>query len=283
MAARIASLGDDPSLTIRRTCRPRVHMSLRLDLRYSGCLELLVAPRPGTSDVGTLALLLELARGATLALDVGANVGLYTYLLAATLPDIRILSLEPLPGLAALIADNVRRNEWSSRVVVRQEAVGATRGTSLLYVMPRADTEHTLVADRVAGRDHESLSVPVVTIDEIISDSGTPLERIVLKIDVEGYERSTLDGMARMLHSSGSRPDVIMEFLGRAIHEGLLEHVMTSGMDVYYIGPSGITRLSTTSDLASVHTLGYWNFLLTSRPQDEVRGIWSRAMTRLRD
>jgi FkbM family methyltransferase len=257
-----------------------MRVSLRLDLRFSGCLELLLASNPGTGDARTLALLVELAKDATLALDVGANVGLYSYVLAATLPDLRILSVEPVADLAALITDNAHHNGWSSRIAVRQQAVGAAAATATLYVLPGSDTEHTLDADRIAGRDHEPVPVQVVTIDDLLAVSGVPIDRVVLKIDVEGHERATLDGMRQTLQPPGRPPDVIMEFLGRAIHDGTLERVIAAGVDVYYIGPSGITRLHAISDLAPVHTLGYWNFLLTARSPEEVSRIWDRAVGR---
>ena len=52
--------------------------------------------------------------------------------------------------------------------------------------------------------------------------------------------------------------------------------MISYGMDVYYIGPGGLTHLRTTADLSAVHTLGYWNFLLTSRPVDEIGPLDAR-------
>ena len=86
-----------------------------------------------------------------------------------------------------------------------------------MYVFQNADTEHTMAVDRVAGRENIAVQVPVVAIDDLLATSAAPVDRIVLKIDVEGYERLVLDGMERTLRRAGRRPDVIMEFLGRAI------------------------------------------------------------------
>jgi FkbM family methyltransferase len=185
---RALSLRDDCTVEIERPLDGGSGARLRLDLRYSGCLELLVAQSPGAPDVGTAALLIELARGADLVLDIGANVGLYTYLVAAAVPSVRVISFEPNPALATVVTDNVARNGWHPRVLVRAEAVGAVSGVSTLYVLSHADTEHTLDPDRIAGRDYRSIPVPVVAIDDVLAEAGAPLDRTVLKIDVEGHE-----------------------------------------------------------------------------------------------
>ena len=108
-------------------------------------------------------------------------------------------------------------------------------------------------------------------------------DRTVVKIDVEGHERSTLEGMERTLRSRGRRPDIIIEFLGHAIeHEQMIERAISYGLDVYYIGPTSITPLRTTTDLGPVQILGYFNFLLTSRPTDEISALSARAGVPLR-
>jgi FkbM family methyltransferase len=275
---RALSLRDDWTVEIERPLDGGSGAHLRLDLRYSGCLELLVARTPGAPDVGTAALLIELARSAELVLDVGANVGLYTYLVAAAVPSVRVISFEPTPALATVVTDNVARNGWHPRVLVRREAVGAVSGMSTLYVLSHADTEHTLDPDRVGGRDYRTIQVPVVAIDDVLDETGAALDRTVLKIDVEGHERSALDGLERTLGTPGRRPDVIMEFLGRAIEQDhVVDRVLGYGIGVYYIGPGALTPLRATADLARVQRLGYWNFLLTSRPASDIRALGARV------
>jgi len=276
--ARALSLRHGATIEIVRPLGKASQVRLRLDLAYSGCLELLVAPCPGAPDVGTAALLIGLATDAELMVDVGANVGLFSYLVAAAVPNVRVLSLEPTPALAAIVADNVARNGWHPRVFVRAEAIGAAPGTSALYILQGADTENTLDPGRIAGRDYHTIQVPVVTIDDLLADNGALADRTVLKIDVEGHERAALDGMERTLRKPGRRPDVIMEFLGHAIeHDRIIERALGYGVDVYYIGPTGLTQLHTSDDLSPVHTLGYWNFLLTSRPPADVLALGRRV------
>jgi FkbM family methyltransferase len=279
---RATSLRPDSTFALTRTLGHGRSVRFGLDLRYSGCLELLVAPVPGAPDIATAALLVALAREADLVLDVGANVGLYTYLVAASTARARVICLEPTPGLASFVTDTVARNGWESRVQVRLAAAGAAAGTSTLYVLSGSDTENTLDADRIAGREHRALDVAVVPLDEVVRDDGARLAKTVIKVDVEGHEDSALDGLRQTLRGPGERPDVIMEFLGRAIErEHIIERVLGFGLDVYYIGPQGLTPLFKTADLAPVHALGHWNFFLTARPPADVRHLASRAGVRV--
>ena len=58
-------------------------------------------------------------------LDVGAGVGTAGLCLARRAPDAEIVLLEREPQLAALAAENVRRNGFDARVSVATLAVGA--------------------------------------------------------------------------------------------------------------------------------------------------------------
>jgi hypothetical protein len=69
-----------------------------------------------------------------------------------------------------------------------------------------------------------------------------------------------------------------MEFLGRAIeHDRVIDRILGYGMDVYYIGLGALAPLRATADLGRVHRLGYWNFLLTSRPASDIRALGARV------
>lgn len=253
---------------------------LHIDLAFAGCRELLVSPTPGDPDRGSALLFRALASEADLVLDVGANVGLYTCLAASIAPAARVIAFEPIPTLAALIRATAIANDWDSRVTVRSEAIGARTGTLTMYVLPDADTEATLEASRVAGRPHASMTVPVVSLADVLRSAGTSLDRTVMKIDVEGHERAALEGLEPLLTRTQPRPDILIEFLGEAIHSHVIEQVLGYGLHVHYIGPSGLTLLHRSTDLATVHTLGYWNFFLTTRSPADVQTLWTRA-TRL--
>ena len=127
-------------------------------------------------------------RGATV-FDVGANRGLMAerFLeLGAT----RVVAVEPHPGLAATI----RRRYPSVHVV--EAAIGREPGTATLHV--GHDDLHSTIsgdwAELVNDRFETTLTVPVVTLADLIVEYGTPG---FVKVDVEGYEDAVLSTLGK--------------------------------------------------------------------------------------
>lgn len=137
--------------------------------------------------------------------DVGANIGYLTMLLAALVtPQGRVVAIEPNP-------DNVRMLEASRRVngfghvLVIQAAAG--RGTALL-------TLHVSYSNGMTGEMPDDVEavlasrpVPCFALDTILP--AAPAIDLV-KIDVEGGELNVLLGLSRTLERD--RPIVVSEF-----------------------------------------------------------------------
>ena len=236
---------------------------LELDLSLPSCRSLLVQPLRQYADWSSIHLFTSLARKATTILDVGANIGVFTYLAASHATQARVLAYEPTPRLASLIERNVARNGWASRVEVRRAAVSSAPGTMTFYVREN-DQESTLEPGRTASGDvRERIQVPVVALDDVFEREGIPPETALLKIDVEGHEMRLLDGFERTLRRRNGRPTLLMEFLGRAITDGrIIDRVLGFGLSVHYLTSGGPVRLEKTSDLERVQELGQFNFLV---------------------
>jgi len=254
------------------------HARLDLDLGFDSCIDLLTTPLWRLPDQTAIRLFRAAATGASTIFDVGANVGLFTYLAAADAPRARIYAYEPNPPLAALITRNLKRNGWSGRSQVRAEGVGALPGHMTFYVL-ESDSESTFDGDAARqGTIVRELSVPVVALDDVLEQELIDAANAVMKIDVEGHEMRVLDGLERTLRVRGRRPLMLMEFLGRAIqHERVIDRVLGFGLSVYYLSSRGLVHLASTDDLQPVHELGHWNFLLTDRTTDEVRQLAGAA------
>jgi FkbM family methyltransferase len=139
-----------------------------------------------------------------LVFDVGAHLGDRSVAFAAL--GARVVALEPQPLIARWLRRIVRGHE---RIVVRPEAVGARRGTHRLSISRRTPTVSTMSAGwRDAApeanpgfrsvRWERSIEVPVVTLDDLIAEYGTPR---FCKIDVEGWEAEALAGLTRPLRA----------------------------------------------------------------------------------
>jgi FkbM family methyltransferase len=153
----------------------------------------------------------NLARRASVVLDVGANTGLYSLLAAAVSPRASVHAFEPLPRIAELLRQNAALNP-SLRIEVHAAAAGAKSGTAEIYD-PGGDNCYSasLNPDFLGpSRKQACYPVPVIAIDDFMRERG--LERLdLVKIDVEGFEDAVLEGMSAAIERF--RPAILMEFL----------------------------------------------------------------------
>ncbi|WP_440995863.1 FkbM family methyltransferase [Arhodomonas sp. SL1] len=164
-------------------------------------------------DRGALAVLRDRLPRDGVALDVGANVGCFSLVLATDAPAGQVHAFEPVRGnrerLERAIADNGLEN-----ITVNACALAAEAGELTVWV-PQAHWKGRLYnagrSSPYVGRGEHGWApetVPCLTLDEYVAQQG--LRRVdVIKIDVEGAEMDVLEGARRTL--SELRPAVVME------------------------------------------------------------------------
>jgi FkbM family methyltransferase len=107
--------------------------------------------------------------------DVGANAGIYSFMLKARRPDARIAAFEPDARYCRRVQFNVRANGFRDFHVI-EAAVGAAHGRGRLSL-----SNATMLSD------DDAVDVDVVTLNCALQEKG--FARLdALKIDVEGYE-----------------------------------------------------------------------------------------------
>ncbi|HWB54488.1 MAG TPA: FkbM family methyltransferase [Tepidisphaeraceae bacterium] len=145
--------------------------------------------------------------------DVGANLGIFSWLALSERPDIKVISIEPDPRLASLmvrtstkwmsaahhiipkaVADRVERREF--------ELDETTTATGRLV----ANTNAPSFQEAHFGVRGKVISVDTITLDKLAQDFGVP---DIIKIDVEGAEQSVLDGAAKLF--AAARPILLLE------------------------------------------------------------------------
>jgi len=132
-----------------------------------------------------------MARQDDLVIDVGANLGLDT---AAYLAQgYRVVAIEPIPSLAALLRETFRTQIDAQRAEVLEVAVGHTSGRTTFYVS-RESTVYSSLTQKHAAREGgvEEIEVEVVTLAEVLARCGVPH---YLKVDTEGGEQAALEGL----------------------------------------------------------------------------------------
>lgn len=142
-------------------------------------------------------------------IDVGANVGVYSFYAAAH--GRRVLAVEANPQLAAVLQRNFAANQLNAEVV--EKAATDHTGSVTLHLGVN-DLVSSLDADHVAAYGGESGAVEVeaTTLDALVTLYD--LAPSVVKIDVEGHEVEALRGATRTL--TVHQPAVLIEATAEA-------------------------------------------------------------------
>lgn len=127
--------------------------------------------------------------------DVGSNIGIYS-LIAANASASRVFAFEPHPYTFSLLAENVAINGYGNCVSCLQTALGEKDGVASFTDEPGSAVNHILEKD---GNGQKELYVKIFRGDTFCREQR--IDPDVLKIDVEGYESSVLQGFGETLKS----------------------------------------------------------------------------------
>ena len=171
--------------------------------------------------------------GGTL-IDVGANVGSVTLLLADTIEH--AILFEPNPVAAARARENLARNKLDFKVY--EVALSDSNGEIRFECNGGVDVGARVVGNAPSHR-RSTFVVPCITFDEFLRQHGDPEFAVSLvKIDVEGHENSVLRGMRQFL--AEKRPPLLMfEYLQRTNLEETLSFFESVGYQVFELGTKG--------------------------------------------
>ncbi len=175
-------------------------------------------------------------------LDIGANVGQFAVAVAVLMPQARIDCFEPLPFCAQRLRANSRKFD---RVTVHQLALGNREGEIAFHVNSHSHSSSVLRLTSVHKQafpdaiETGAIPVKISTLDAVASalDLQPP---IMVKLDVQGYEKETLMGGVQTL----SRIDyAVVETSFRPLYEGeapFTELVrLMEGLGFRLVGPVG--------------------------------------------
>jgi len=162
----------------------------------------------GLGDFEDMGFLLHFLRPDDCFFDIGANAGSYT-LLASKVAGARTCSFEPVPSTFARLRMNCIVNELGSLVRLENCALGAEEG----------------VVDFSAGKDcmnhvlgHSTATSVKVKVRK--ADAFAQEAPALLKIDVEGFEYSVLQGATSILQNPSLKA-IIIELNGSGARFGI--------------------------------------------------------------
>ncbi len=160
----------------------------------------------GTYEPRTSTLVAHALAPGDVFLDVGANVGHFTFL-AARVVGARgaVHAIEASRATADALRLDVKRNGLGTIVTVHNVGAADKAGRIPLRGGNDPSSAGTRYLDPTAGADATAEAVDVVAIDELL-----PAVRVaVVKVDVEGADLRALSGMRHIVESSRPRLVVV--------------------------------------------------------------------------
>ena len=203
----------------------------------------------GTYEPEIAALIQTTLQRGEIAMDIGANIGYFTLLMARQVgPAGRVIAFEPLPSVYAALCENLRLNDlhWAQ---AECRAVADHDGEARIW--SEAGNPLSFTA-RLA--EEGDLVVPTVSIDRYIEVAD--LARLdFVKIDVEGAEDAVIRGMTDTLQKI--RPVVLLEIHANDGRESEgLRRLKEAGYKLMRAEKDGLLPCDTRT--RREHVVGWW-------------------------
>ena len=149
----------------------------------------------------------EHAREGQVCLDVGANVGVLTFLLARLVgPGGRVIAVEPNPDNLQLLYRGIVLNSLSNVEVL---PFAASDVRTIVTLAGGTSNSHLIGARAPVDRGH---FVQTAILDEVLAS----LDRLdLVKMDIEGHEPAALRGLSSLIRRH--RPALVVEFNPRCL------------------------------------------------------------------
>lgn len=148
------------------------------------------------------ALVSELVNQGDVCIDIGANVGSYTFLMAnSTGPEGKVFAFEPNPDLYNLLLDSVKLNQASSFIFVDNKALYSKSGEILKFYIsdnPRNSGTSSLLNHGVFVSEDNCILVETISLADYFRTNLIEKCKL-LKIDVERAELEVMKGMISLL------------------------------------------------------------------------------------
>jgi FkbM family methyltransferase len=127
--------------------------------------------------------------------DVGANVGYFSLLVAKYMPAGNVVSIEPFPSIHSKLRKNVELNEFRNVRTIQCAVAEAECEVDMFHAGAANEGATTSVRGTFAT---DPVRVPAKPLSELLTAAEIQSIRLV-KIDVEGAEHSVVRGMRSMI------------------------------------------------------------------------------------
>jgi FkbM family methyltransferase len=219
----------------------------------------------GLMGVQDLQLLKQLITPGMQILDIGANIGLYSLVMARlTGGSGHVYSFEPEPNLFSFLKQNCAANS-EGNISLFQLALGNTNGKATFHRSLFNSGDNRLRSRSVGA---ERLEVDVARLDDI-----QDVRKIdFVKMDVQGHELGVLQGMEGLLESN-PRVRLLFEFWPMGLRQSYVEpyrvlsFLTERGFNLYALQQSKLRHLQDPAQvMARLSGSGYTNLVACREP-----------------
>lgn len=130
-------------------------------------------------------------------LDIGANIGAFSILVANRHKDAKIFSYEPEKNNMGMLLKNIKLGLFGDRIFPKPLAVSDVSGTKNFF-LSSAEDSHSLLQEFTGGSD--TVEVKCTTIKDILNDNKIDFVDL-LKLDIEGIEYDILYNLPEEIFS----------------------------------------------------------------------------------
>lgn len=195
------------------------------------------------------------------AVDAGANIGIYTRFLSLCVgPTGCVHSFEPSP-------ENFRRLQAATRklpnVRLSQAAVGESSRRSRLYISDKLNVDHRAYVSE--GESRHTVPIEMIALDDYFK----PGERVdLIKMDIQGYELHALRGANRVL-ADNPGIKLLFEFWPYGLKQAgaswveLIEALKQKRKLIQHVSGKGLTAF----DFESINESEAWYVNLFASPE----------------
>lgn len=227
----------------------------------------------GFWEEGPTCLMKKLVKPGMNVIDVGANNGYFTLLLASIVGEKgRVTSFEANPLLAKILFRNVHINGYINRVNVNNKAVfSSTKKMKFNICKEYHGSSSFWINNDSLIKYHDStntIEVDSVSLDEFL---GTNEKVDFLRIDAEGSDPHIIDG-ARQLISKNKNIIIIMEYIPEYLKlyypdiKTFFENIRIDGFNISKINNNG-SYFDVSSD--TILNGGHCDLILTRKSSNE--------------
>jgi FkbM family methyltransferase len=195
-------------------------------------------------------------------LDVGANAGYYSLLMAGAVgASGRVLAVEPNPKLVDLLNKTLEVNGFQSWATVLPQAVSNTTGTTVQLAVPQGHPGNGTITG--AQANDTVYTTETITIDQI-TEHWPRVD--LIKIDAEGAEEQIWQGMRQTIRRHPN-VQIVLEFgaVRYADPQAFLAEIQAEGFVLRCIESNGVLQDLTPERCLTERLDRHWDLFL-SRP-----------------